>query len=110
MKVYIHGKLTRSLSEKKLINVKMDVKSARLSGDRFYLGAICKNRHPATKHDGEVINYSLRYTSNCSCVACDSYSKKRFRPEEQDIRSADARRCIEDIKLAKELGVDIDDL
>lgn len=115
MKVYIHDGLERSLGQEKLINVKTDVKSARLSGDRFYLGAMCHKRHPAIKSDGKTVSYSLRYTSNCTCVICGLSSRKSnirksMKSEDQSTCSAEVRRRIEDICLAKELGIDVEDL
>lgn len=77
------------------------------AGVKYFIGELCYRNHKLSI--GESM--SLRYASNGTCVVCDHTnscsSKIRKLSSEVDGKS---RRSIEDIMLAREFGISVDDL
>lgn len=79
-------------------------------GLKLYIGKSCEYGHYAQTETGEKINGTLRRTSG-DCVRCSSRRTSNVRHNDNmELHSNEARKRIEDIKMARELGISVDDL
>lgn len=79
-------------------------------GNGYYLGTLCTRKHEAYSRIDEVnipTGKSLRdrFGNCCACV-----NHQRRETDALQLGKAEARRRLEDIKLAKELGISVEDL
>lgn len=80
--------------------------SAESLGVKYYVGSHCKNGCLFVDDNDNKVNGSVRYTNGRACIEC---SRKRGQSRRL-IHSSGASKRIEDIKLAKELGISVDEL
>ena len=80
-------------------------------GSKFHLGRLCKHGHEAMDSDHKGLGLSIRYSSCGTCVVCSGLSAKKSHYSRKDERgqkelnAARARARLEDIKIAKEMGI-----
>ncbi|AUR98418.1 hypothetical protein NVP1250O_80 [Vibrio phage 1.250.O._10N.261.55.E11] len=83
-------------------------KSYDLSDAKYKLGVLCSRDHRAYTENGTSLEKSIRFSKNNTCVVCARQAAKK--PLRGNPSEGKARRRLEDLKLAKELGVSVDDL
>lgn len=81
----------------------------------YYLGELCDQKHEAFDEFGEPTGSTLRYAYNRRCLQCASGDntnpkKRRYQDGKPDLKAVRVRRRLEDLQLAKELGVSVEDL
>lgn len=84
---------------------------------RFKLGTLCIHGHEALDEHGNGTGFSIRYRAGGgNCIVCNRNAGKRNsyvkrdQIGEKELRCAEARRRIEDIKYANEAGITMEDL
>ena len=97
-------------------NQRMQMKSFNISAQsKFQLGGLCQHDHSATDADGNKLDMSIRYRSGGNCVECARLTGKRSmyarRDEigESEINKARARSRLEDMQIAKEIGLTLEE-
>lgn len=83
-------------------------KSYDLSDGKHELGVLCSRGHRVWDEDGKLLEKSVRFSANRSCVVCARQTAKK--PLRGDPAESIPRRRLEDLKLAKELGISVEDL
>lgn len=83
-------------------------KSYDLSDGKHELGVLCSRGHRVWDGDGKLLEKSVRFSANRSCVVCARQTAKKSLRE--DPAESIPRRRLEDLNLAKELGISVDEL
>lgn len=77
------------------------------AGAKYFIGSLCNRGHLLTSK----APMSLRYASNNECVKCGIINSKKIAMKNKSLEiDSKARHAIEDIMLARELGISVDDL
>lgn len=84
-------------------------------GAKYYIGGPCHRKCQHYTPDKAKVNGAVRYVKCRSCVKCAAETqkertRKRLSDDNGDVSRVEARKRLEDIALAKELGISVDDL
>ncbi len=95
---------------KKTIIAATNKENAMYLNSKYYLGNLCLSGHKAVLPSGDRINKSIRRLDSGACYMCLILYAREHNNKTGSDTTNETRKRIEDIKLAKELGVSIDDL
>lgn len=79
---------------------------------KFYVGKLCEHNHVTILEDGTVLDKSLRYYCNKACVRCQKIHSKNYTRAIRyptDPQQAEARRNVEMLSEARELGMTLEE-
>ncbi|CAL9959716.1 hypothetical protein VPH1254_0049 [Vibrio phage 1254] len=97
-------------------NERMQLKSFSISpSSKFQLGGLCKQGHSARDADGNNLGMTIRYKVGGNCVECARLTSKRAQHAsrdavgEKELNCARACSRLEDMQIAKEMGLTLEE-